>query len=247
MIFERRKIMNLGKKLLKIRKDNKMSQEEFAEILYVTRQTISSWENSKSYPDIKTLIKISDKFNISLDILLKDDKKMVDKMDTQIKSSKKFKLLTILLVCFLIIISGFIAINKYIEKETDKKNNIRYEQIITNINKLGFDNDEIGFASIIENDIIYKVYIKKPQILDEEISASSMMFTNDESIIATYDGKDIKVSYLNENNTLVYCKKNGELENNIQNKNNIAIYNKYKDRTVSIVIRMVELFENIYK
>ena len=58
--------MNLGNKIQEIRKKNKMSQEEFAEIFNVTRQTISSWENSKSYPDIETLIKLSDKFDISL-------------------------------------------------------------------------------------------------------------------------------------------------------------------------------------
>lgn len=45
--------MNLGKKILKIRKDNKMSQDEFAEILDVTRQTISNWENFKNYQILK--------------------------------------------------------------------------------------------------------------------------------------------------------------------------------------------------
>ena len=62
----------LGKKLTEIRKENKMSQEEFAELFNVSRQTVSAWENSKSYPDIETLIRISEKFNISLDILLKE-------------------------------------------------------------------------------------------------------------------------------------------------------------------------------
>ena len=62
--------MNMGNKIQEIRKKNKMSQEEFAELFNVSRQTISSWENCKSYPDIETLIKLSDKFDISLDILL---------------------------------------------------------------------------------------------------------------------------------------------------------------------------------
>ena len=62
-----------------------MSQDDFAEIFNVTRQTISSWENSKSYPDIETLVKISDKFNISLDILLKGDIKMIKSIDEKSK------------------------------------------------------------------------------------------------------------------------------------------------------------------
>lgn len=239
--------MDLGEKLLKIRKDNKMSQEDFAEIFHVTRQTISSWENSKSYPDIETLIKISDRFNISLDILLKGDRKMVDRIDKQIKNSKTFKLITIFSISLFIIICVFVLVSMYIKKEQTRKDNIKYEEIISNINRLGFEKDEIGFASIVEDGITYKIFIKKPQVLEKEISASSIVFKDDEALIATYDGKNIKVSYINENNITVYCNKNGELENDIQNKNNIDIYNKYKDRTVPIVVRMVELFDSIYK
>ena len=50
--------MNLGNRIIKIRKDNKMSQDALAELLNVTRQTVSNWENQKNYPDIETLIKI---------------------------------------------------------------------------------------------------------------------------------------------------------------------------------------------
>ena len=65
--------MELGKNIIKIRKQNNLTQDDFAEKYFVTRQTISNWENSKSYPDLETLIKISDDFNISLDILLKEE------------------------------------------------------------------------------------------------------------------------------------------------------------------------------
>lgn len=238
--------MNLGEKILKIRKDNKMSQDEFAEILNVTRQTISNWENFKNYPDIETLIKISDKFNISLDILLKGDKQMIHKIDNQIKDSKKFKFITTFLISLIVIISGFIATKNYIKHEQEKKDNTKYEQIISNINKLGFEKDEIGFASIIENGITYRVYIKKPQVLEKFISATTE-FTSDEMISATYDGKHVVISYLNEKNNYVYCDKSGKLDGNAQNKNNIAIYNKYKDRTIEIVVRMVELFDSVYQ
>ena len=65
--------MTLGNNIKKIRNDANMSQEDFAEMFGVTRQTISNWETSKSYPDLGTLIEISDSFEISLDILLKED------------------------------------------------------------------------------------------------------------------------------------------------------------------------------
>lgn len=62
--------MDLGNNIIKIRKENKLTQDDLAKKYFVTRQTISNWENSKSYPDLETLVKISDDFNISLDVLL---------------------------------------------------------------------------------------------------------------------------------------------------------------------------------
>lgn len=56
-----------------------MTQEDFAKIFHVTRQTVSNWEHEKSYPDLQTIIQISDEFNISLDKLLKEDIQMVKK------------------------------------------------------------------------------------------------------------------------------------------------------------------------
>lgn len=106
--------MNLGKKLIEIRKQNNMSQEEFAEIFNVTRQTISSWENSKSYPDIDTLVKISNRFNISLDTLLKEDGELVKEFDKKIKKGKKFNItILVIVLVFLAIIFVYLAlINK---------------------------------------------------------------------------------------------------------------------------------------
>jgi transcriptional regulator with XRE-family HTH domain len=59
-----------------------LSQEELAEKVYVTRQTISNWENSKNYPDIHSLLLLSSLFNISLDQLIKGD---IDIMKEEIK------------------------------------------------------------------------------------------------------------------------------------------------------------------
>ena len=56
--------MRLGQTLKDIRNEYKLTQEGFAELFNVTRQTVSNWENEKSYPDLLTLIAISDKFNI---------------------------------------------------------------------------------------------------------------------------------------------------------------------------------------
>ena len=65
--------MELGKRLKEFRNQSGMNQDELAERLYVTRQTISSWENDKSYPDIHSLLMLGDLFNVSLDTLVKGD------------------------------------------------------------------------------------------------------------------------------------------------------------------------------
>ena len=75
--------MNIGTQILKIRKEKALTQEEFGKIFHVTRQTVSNWENEKSYPDLQILIDISNRFDISLDVLIKEDVKMVKTMDKE--------------------------------------------------------------------------------------------------------------------------------------------------------------------
>lgn len=65
--------MEIGNKLKKARNEKGITQEHAAEYLGVSRQTISNWENNKSYPDIISVIKMSDFYSISLDHLLKED------------------------------------------------------------------------------------------------------------------------------------------------------------------------------
>lgn len=65
--------MELNRQIKKYRTMMNLSQEELAEKVYVTRQTISNWETGKSYPDIHSLLLLSSLFNVSLDQLIKGD------------------------------------------------------------------------------------------------------------------------------------------------------------------------------
>ena len=75
--------MNIGIRIKKYREKQNISQEELALKIFVSRQTISNWENNKSYPDINSLIMLSEIFNVSLDDFIKNDieemRKIVDK------------------------------------------------------------------------------------------------------------------------------------------------------------------------
>ncbi|MFW6676688.1 helix-turn-helix domain-containing protein [Lacrimispora sp. AGF001] len=81
--------MELNTQIKKYRTNMNLTQEELAEKVYVTRQTISNWENNKNYPDIHSLLLLSTLFNVSLDQLIKGD---IDIMKEEIKRSEIEKL-----------------------------------------------------------------------------------------------------------------------------------------------------------
>lgn len=96
--------MELGKQIKKYRNELSLSQEALAEKIYVTRQTVSNWENEKNYPDINSLVLLSEVFGTSVDNLIKGD---VQKMKEQIneEDQKNFaRLGNILTVLFILTI-----------------------------------------------------------------------------------------------------------------------------------------------
>ena len=95
--------MDIGGKLKEARQNAGFTQEEIAEKLGVSRQSVSNWENNRTYPDIVSVIKLSDVYSVSLDSLLKGGKDMsnyvkyLDNSTNIIKSqNKKVKIISIL-------------------------------------------------------------------------------------------------------------------------------------------------------
>ncbi|MGX5376754.1 helix-turn-helix domain-containing protein [Ligilactobacillus sp. LYQ135] len=62
--------MELGKNLEEKRENLCFTQKEVADILHVSRQTVSNWERDVSYPDLESLVSLSDLYHISVDCLL---------------------------------------------------------------------------------------------------------------------------------------------------------------------------------
>ena len=93
--------MELGKQIKKHRQEVQLSQEELAERVYVSRQTISNWENDKSYPDVNSLVLLSEIFQISLDKLIKGDigvmKEVIQKEEIE-KMKRYGRIYTIMLI-----------------------------------------------------------------------------------------------------------------------------------------------------
>lgn len=73
--------MKIGEKIKNAREESRFTQTQAAESLLVSRQTISNWENGRSLPDIVSVIRMSELYNVSLDDLLKGDKAMMEKFE----------------------------------------------------------------------------------------------------------------------------------------------------------------------
>ncbi|MGO3375123.1 helix-turn-helix domain-containing protein [Brochothrix thermosphacta] len=102
---------NFGEKLKMLREQNDITQEKVSQKLNVTRQSVSNWENNKNYPDLTTLVTLSQLYNISLDDLLKDENNVVKSMKTELnsyRSSELIKLIIFSVLAFLLPIIGIV-------------------------------------------------------------------------------------------------------------------------------------------
>lgn len=104
--------MEISKKIKEARVNSGLTQEQVAEKIMVSRQTISNWENGKSLPDITSVINMSDLYQISLDELLKGDQKMKEKIEKDAKNLKGNKrlLLTTGILVFIVAIVYLLSV-----------------------------------------------------------------------------------------------------------------------------------------
>ncbi|MGV3126902.1 helix-turn-helix domain-containing protein [Streptococcus orisratti] len=110
--------MNVGQKLQLARNKQGLTQEQIAQQLQVSRQTISNWENNKSYPDIVSLITLSELYQISLDQLLKGDKAMIEHLSKSTNTVASNRRLLTAIILNIIILIAFILFNSLITQST---------------------------------------------------------------------------------------------------------------------------------
>lgn len=110
--------MEIGKKLKNARIKTGFTQEKAAEEIDVSRQTISNWENEKSYPDIISVIALSDLYSVSLDELLKGDQKMTEHLAESTDVVKSNKKLTGAIILNIVLMILLIALNMLLPEGT---------------------------------------------------------------------------------------------------------------------------------
>lgn len=107
--------MELSSQIKKYRTELGLSQEELAEKVYVTRQTVSNWETGKSYPDIHSLLLLGTLFDLSLDQLIKGDLETMKEIINEQEVKKFNRYSTILSVLFALAIASAVPLFMWLE------------------------------------------------------------------------------------------------------------------------------------
>ncbi len=135
--------MLLGDKLLRLRKEKNITQETVAEVIGVTRQTISNWELNQTTPDLDQAMKISGLYNISLDELIENNnKKEVEcNNEPEISNTEKLagfllkvlKVFLIFLVASIVIFVIIVMLGLISYKSISGSGNVKITESIENI------------------------------------------------------------------------------------------------------------------
>ncbi len=105
--------MQIGNKIKTYRENINLSQEELANKIYVSRQTISNWENNKSYPDINSIKLLINVFDISFNEFIKDDIKEIKKSINEYDLKKYNSLSGIFTIEFLIMVLSAYPLRRF--------------------------------------------------------------------------------------------------------------------------------------
>lgn len=255
--------MKIGETILKLREVKQMSQEEFAQYYHVTRQTISNWEKEKNYPDLQTLVQISDESGISLDSMLKDNFSMVQEIDKKVRHLKWFKIGTAIVLVIVFFIASYIGIQK-------GQQNRLIQTYKSNLEEIGFEKEGDHYC-LTDSDFKYEVYMfDRPEIW----KANQKMSEREKFIVATLiendtdlkDNWDITIRKTKDFTTLSLSKRNYiandnspqikeySLDKNGQIKYeekmdaaDFEIYDQLKDQIASGVKKLNEMYSNLYE
>ena len=185
------------------RLEKDLTQQELAEILHVSRTSVSHWETGKNYPDFGLLIRISNTLDLSLDVLIKEDYNILNHVESQGKKHKQRKTIMQILIPLTLLLIVWSAINIFNINVVDlSKKDINSISVVDNI--LTIDTSLNGLESIDGwmldgdgDDIAIKIFKK--------ISISNIFKRNKNSIVEIPIKKNFSsnnVRLINSNETI---------------------------------------------
>ena len=235
--------MTVAEMIKKTRTEANMTQEEYGAKFGVSRQTVSSWENERSLPDLQMLIDICNTYHVSLDKLLNEDKEFVEKIDFYHKYQKVMCFVGICLAAG-VLIFALIFTNW---KITEKNMNQAFER---NAEKLGFikgelyemDEENVQYClpnqklPFLKKDFYVKNCYANFTIVGTEIS---IVLDEDEEFTIIFNHfRNIKGSF-NKNKQI-------EIQENTLNEEENILYNENSEVIENILKKLVLIHENVY-
>ncbi len=235
--------MTVAEMIKKTRLDNHMTQEEYGNKFGVTRQSVSSWENGKSLPDLQMLIDICNTYHISLDTLLNENHEFVYKVDFANHVFQWLKRIVRVMVLVAIVIGGLSMLWLFYAKEKNA-------DFVENVENEGF-RIRNQYYEKIEDQIIYSVpnqkipfgkmdfYVK--HVYAEE-STGKYLIT-----VTSLDEGDYVVAVNNENLTTQKTSK-GKYETNAKkcSQETKNIFETNKEDIEKVVRRTQKFYAAIY-
>ena len=176
----------IGEFIKKLRKDNHLTQKDFAELFGVTYQAVSKWENGQNMPDISILKEICNKFNVDINEILEGKRK---------QKKKNIKSILIIVIIFIILI-GIFCTYIFLHNHDFTFKNVRSNcDDFTVLGSMAYNDDKtsinISSISCLSDDAI--MYTDITCILYEQVDDVKRQISKD-----TYKGEAIKLNdYLN--------------------------------------------------
>lgn len=237
--------MTIAEMIKKTRVDNHLTQEEYANKFGVSRQTVSSWENEKSIPDLQLIITICNTYNLSLDLLLNADHNYVDKIDMTkkiVRISKKILLLICIIICSCVAIFGFWKIHA-----TNKN-----EAFTDSVLELGFTLNN-GIYTKSDVDTVYELPNQKLPFMKfefnvQQITAQYRNETISCDLILNYDNHKyfFNVDYGLDGTVEGWITENGKIKFNKSETNDHLISSEHRSDIENVLHTMAEYYDAAY-
>lgn len=235
--------MTVAEMIKKTRMDENMTQEEFGMKFGVTRQTVSSWEKDRSFPDLQMLIDICNTYHISLDQLLNEDSNFVQKIDFRKKMMKFLKMVLVIAAITLILFTAMFI--KWKLASTAQN-----EEFASKATELGF---QLDGAYILENENVtftlpnQKVPFMKSAFQVRQIEAEFEL-----------EDRDIKILLFEDYSFTITLNHNGQVEGQVNkngdfviNNSNLSpddeeIYTEHADEITAVLKQLFTIHTTMY-
>lgn len=235
--------MTVAEMIKKTRTEANMTQEEYGAKFGVSRQTVSSWENERSLPDLQMLIDICNTYHVSLDKLLNGDKEFVEKIDFYHKYQKAIRFVGMCLAAR-VLIFALICTNW---KITEKNMNQAFER---NAEKLGFIKGEL--YEMNEENVQYRLPNQKLPFLKKDFYVKNcyadFTIAGTEISIVLDEDEEFSIVFNNFRNIKGSFNKNKQIEvqENTLNEEENILYNENGEMIENILKKLLLIHKNIY-